>query len=121
MTRRILRKVRDAKLRNGRPTRQEKLDQKCKWSLHCDECTNDRCTQRTEPSETQRRTQEYDEARDFEDWEENEGVGNCGNFGAELYQEGTENCGFCEYTKSCFGLYQAWLRTWTVYKGDKEE
>ena len=58
---------------------------------------------------------------DYEEWEDTDSGGNCGNFGHELYQEGTENCMFCEYSEECFKLYKDWLKSWTVYKPKKED
>ena len=48
----MLRRIRDAKLRNGRPTRQQRLDN-CKWILHCDECPAKNCEQRKKGTESE--------------------------------------------------------------------
>ena len=41
------RRIRDAKIQNSRYGKQERLN-KCKWTLHCGECPNDWCEQRSE-------------------------------------------------------------------------
>ena len=37
-------------------------------------------------------------------------IGECGNFGHELYQEGTEMCGFCHLSEICFEAYVEWRK-----------
>lgn len=40
-----------------------------------------------------------------------EELGDCGSFGEQLYDEGTELCGFCELSKICFDMYKHWRKT----------
>jgi len=75
-----LKKIRDAKIRNGRPTRQKLLEDLEKFA-------------EKEP---------LIESVTIED------LGDCGSFGERLYDEGTELCDCCELSETCFANYKLW-------------